>query len=109
MAPNLGRNIIITLIFLSIAGLPPFGGFFTKLYILQDIFILYDSLNWNMIIIVVLLASLILTANYLTYFASFFSFPFGIPFSLPSSIKGTMSNPLGGVLTSFILCFWLFV
>ena len=51
----------ISLILFSISGMPPFAGFYTKLYILQDLLIINQYLLFLFI-----LSSIILTANYLS-------------------------------------------
>lgn len=58
---NILIKIIITFILFSLSGLPPLPGFFTKLYILIDIL----HLGYISVIIVLLLSSIILTANYI--------------------------------------------
>lgn len=54
-------SLSVILLFLSIAGLPPFIGFYFKLYLLSSI--IDQGLFW--LLIIFLSSSLILTANYL--------------------------------------------
>lgn len=54
-------KIIITFILFSLSGLPPLPGFYTKLYILIDLL----NLGYISIIIILLISSIILAANYI--------------------------------------------
>ena len=56
----ISEPLIVALLFLSIAGLPPFIGFYYKVYLVSE---LLEGSIW--LLILFLISSLILTANYL--------------------------------------------
>lgn len=68
---NLIIKIFLTLLLLSLSGLPPLPGFFSKLYILID----QINLGYLSIIILIFLSSIILSANYIYLGLISFLFP----------------------------------
>ena len=64
---NIIIKLFITLLLFSLSGLPPLPGFYTKLYILIDIFLAFGgSSGLNIyIIIIILISSIIITSNYI--------------------------------------------
>lgn len=95
--------IILTLLFLSIAGLPPFIGFYFKLYLVNDLL----EQDQGLILILFLTFSLILTANYLVR-SSFAlqSSAFGTDSMASSSSEARDPSSIFGPISTGILLFW---
>ena len=60
--PNIILKVLFTLLLFSLSGLPPFPGFYTKFYLLIDIY--HQGLN--SILILLFISSVILSANYIS-------------------------------------------
>lgn len=92
-------RLFLTLLFFSSCGLPPFPGFYSKLYILLDLLKL-GNIN---IILIIILSSIILSSNYI--YLGLISFYLSLKFKIKYNI---LNYNILSFLLSFFLLFFIF-